>query len=102
MDYQQQQGPAPHYATEQPPTYFAPPSHLVWAILATICCCLPTGIVAIVYAAQVGPKVATGDLQGAQASSKNALMWCWISVGLAILTNVPIILYMLITGAGVR
>jgi hypothetical protein len=27
------------------------PNHLVWAILATLFCCLPLGIVSIVYAA---------------------------------------------------
>ena len=26
------------------------PSNLVWAILSTLCCCLPLGIVSIVYA----------------------------------------------------
>ena len=34
-----------------PPPYV--PNHLVWAILVTIFCCLPFGIVSIVYAAQV-------------------------------------------------
>src|SRR4051794_27850110 len=30
-----------------------PDSPLAWAIASTLCCCLPFGIVAIVYAAQV-------------------------------------------------
>jgi len=38
----------------------AVPNYLVQAILCTICCCLPFGIVAIVYAAQVNGKVAGG------------------------------------------
>ena len=29
------------------------PNHLVWAILATLFCCLPTGIVSIIHAAKV-------------------------------------------------
>ena len=37
----------------------------MWAILATLCCCVPTGIVAIVYAARVDNKRSSGDLQGA-------------------------------------
>jgi hypothetical protein len=36
------------------------PNYLVFAILATVLCCLPTGIAAIVYAAQVNGKVAGG------------------------------------------
>ena len=59
-------------------------NYLVWAILATICCCVPAGIVAIVYAAQVNGKVATGDYSTAQRYSNNAKTWCWIALGLGI------------------
>ncbi|HET9033506.1 MAG TPA: CD225/dispanin family protein [Dokdonella sp.] len=57
-------------------------NNLVWAILATLFCCLPTGIVAIVYAAQVDGKVAGGDIEGAQHSARNAATWSWVSFGL--------------------
>jgi Interferon-induced transmembrane protein/zinc-ribbon domain len=57
------------------------PNYLVFSILVTILCCLPPGIAAIVYAAQVNNKLAVGDIAGAQAASKNAKMWCLISVG---------------------
>jgi hypothetical protein len=60
------------------------PNYLVFAILATVFCCLPTGIAAIVFAAQVNGKLQAGDLAGAQAASKNAKMWCWISFGLGL------------------
>lgn len=56
-------------------------NYLVFAILATVLCCLPAGIVAIVYAAQVNGKLQAGDIAGAQEASKNAKMWCWISAG---------------------
>ena len=59
-------------------------NHLVFAILATIFCCMPFGIVAIVYAAQVNGKLGGGDYTGAMDSSKKAAMWCWISFGLGI------------------
>ena len=42
-----------------------PPNYLVWAILTTIFCCLPFGIVSIVFAAQVNGKYAGGDYAGA-------------------------------------
>jgi Interferon-induced transmembrane protein/zinc-ribbon domain len=54
-------------------------NYLVPAILTTFCCCLPFGIVAIVYAAQVNSKLAAGDIAGAQLSAKNAKMWSWIA-----------------------
>jgi len=60
------------------------PNYLVFAILATVFCCLPTGIAAIVYAAQVNGKLQVGDLAGAQAASKNAKLWCLISLGLGL------------------
>lgn len=64
------------------------PNHLVWAILVTLFCCLPGGIVAIVYAAQVDGKAAAGDYAGAQQSSDNAKLWCWISLGVGLLAVV--------------
>src|SRR6266481_2905273 len=61
-------------------------NYLVFAILTTVLCCLPAGIPAIVYAAQVNGKLQAGDIAGAQLASKNAKMWCWISAsaGLAV------------------
>jgi hypothetical protein len=60
------------------------PNYLVFAILATVLCCLPTGIAAIVYAAQVNGKLQAGDIAGAQAASNNAKLWCWISLGVGL------------------
>lgn len=59
-------------------------NYLVFAILTTVFCCLPTGIPAIIYASQVNTKLQLGDIAGAQAASKNAKMWCWISFGLGL------------------
>src|ERR1017187_33210 len=59
-------------------------NYLVVAIVATVFCCLPAGIPAIVYAAQVNAKLQGGDLAGAQVASNNAKMWCLISLGLGL------------------
>ena len=59
-------------------------NYLVFAILATVFCCLPTGIPAIVFAAQVNGKLQAGDLAGAQAASNNAKIWCFVSLGLGL------------------
>ncbi len=67
-------------------------NYLIPAILTTVFCCLPAGIVAIIYSAQVNSKLATGDIAGAQAASKNAKLWSMISAGL-------IALLMLVSGA---
>jgi hypothetical protein len=57
------------------------PNYLVQAILVTIFCCLPFGIAAIVFAAQVNGKLAAGDMAGAVAASNKAKLWSWISFG---------------------
>ncbi len=59
-------------------------NYLVFAILATVFCCLPAGIPAIVYAAQVNGKLQVGDVAGAQAASNSAKMWCFVSLGLGL------------------
>lgn len=74
-------GPPP-----QPPPYGAPypaniPNYLVQSILVTLFCCLPAGIVAIVYAAQVNSKQQAGDITGAMQASKNARTWSFVSLG---------------------
>ncbi len=66
------------------PPAVAVQNYLVFAILATVFCCLPAGIPAIVYAAQVNGKLQMGDLAGAQIASNNAKMWCLISLGLGL------------------
>ena len=56
MDYEQAP-PSP------PPSNI--PNYLVQAILVTIFCCLPFGIVAIVFAAQVNSALAAGNYEAA-------------------------------------
>jgi len=61
------------------------PSRLIPAILATLFCCMPFGIVAIVYAAQANGKLTGGNYQGAMEDRKKATMWCWIAFGLGLI-----------------
>lgn len=71
-------------------------NHMAWAVLATVLVCLPAGIVAIVYASQVNPKMAAGDVAGARASAHKAAVWCWgslaISTTLAIVFTLAIVM----------
>jgi uncharacterized membrane protein YvbJ len=77
------------------------PNYLVHAILCTLFCCLPLGIVAIVYAAQVNSKAAAGDIAGAQAASDKAKLYSWWSFGLgAAVIVIYIVLMMLGAIAG--
>lgn len=57
------------------------PNHLVWAILTTLFCCLPLGIVSIVYSSQVDGRRAAGDVFGARESARKARLWAiWSAI----------------------
>ena len=71
-------------------------NYLVQAILVTLFCCIPFGIPAIVFAAQVNSKVASGDDAGAIKASKQAKMWCWISFGVGLAIGIIYFFAMLI------
>jgi len=73
------------------------PAYLPQAILVTLCCCVPFGIPAIVFAAQVNAKLAAGDVNGAMASSRRARIWCWVGFGSGLLVAS---LYVLLALAG--
>ena len=60
------------------------PNYLVQSILVTLCCCLPFGIAAIVYAAKVDGLASGGRIAEAQEASRKAKMWCWIGFGVGI------------------
>lgn len=76
-------------------------NHMVKAILTTIFCCLPFGIVAIVYAAQVDGKVRSGDIAGAIEASNNADKWGnWsIYLGVAVIA-LNIVLQIILVASG--
>lgn len=75
-----------------------PPSNLVWAILTTIFCCLPFGIVSIVFAAQVNGKWASGDYAGAQESSSKARRWAIIAAVVGLVVQVLYLVFLFALG----
>lgn len=62
-----------------------PNSYLALAIISTILCCLPTGIVSIIYATQVNSAYEDGNYEKAMSASKNAKTWGIVSIVLAAL-----------------
>jgi len=91
-------GPAPLQYASRPQGYSADvPNYLAQAILCTIFCCLPFGIVAIVFAAQVNSKLSVGDYQGAANASNSAKTWCWAAF---LCGFIPMVLWILLICAG--
>ena len=73
------------------------PSYLPQAILATVFCCMPFGVVAIVYAVQVNTKLEAGDYEGAQSAADSAKKWCWLSFGSVIAIMALYIIFLVLT-----
>jgi len=59
-------------------------TYLVQAILCTLFCCMPLGVVAIVYAAMASGKFSSGDYRGGRQNAESAKQWCWASLLLGI------------------
>lgn len=74
------------------------PNHLVKAILVTLFCCLPLGIVSIVFAAQVDGKVASGDVAGAQNASNQANLFANIGLGIGLIGTLAYLALMVLAG----
>lgn len=64
-----------------------PPTYMVWAIISTICCCLPAGIVAIVFSSQVSTRYFCRDYEGARRASERAEIWIIIAIVAGIVVN---------------
>lgn len=75
-----------------------PPTNLVWAIITTVLCCIPPGIVAIFYALKVSNKYREGDIEGAKRASETGAWWCIAAIILGIV-SMPLGFIMMSAGA---
>ena len=71
-----------------------PKSHMAGAVLTTLFCCMPAGIVAIVFAARVDSLYRAGDAEGSLRASSTAQFWVWISVGLSVIGTIIVVAYL--------
>lgn len=70
-----------------PPMRQMPPTYLVWAIISTLCCCMPAGIVAIVFSSMVSSRFYARDYEGAAKASRNAEIWIIVSIVAGVVSN---------------
>lgn len=87
--------PNPGYQTYSPGMTSPPNNQLVPAILTTIFCCLPFGIVSIVKAAQVNNLWNTGQYDAARKASADARKWWIVSlcvgIGISLLYGIFVV-----------
>jgi hypothetical protein len=92
----------PYYGVPRPPYYEPPPeNHLVWAILSTVLCCLPLGIVSLVKSNQVNTLWFQGlpmEARKAAEDAKKWAMWSAISAGILVLLYIIFLVVMIIVG----
>lgn len=91
---QQPYGPQPPYGPQGP---MPPNNNMVWAILTTLLCCLPFGIVAIVYASKVDNLWRNGFYDEAYNASQKAKTW---SIASAVCAVVGGIIYGILIACG--
>ena len=75
-------------------------NNLVWAILSTLFCCIPLGIVSIVQAAKVNGLLAAGDIAGARDAADKAKKWAIYAAVAGIIVFVLYIVLVMVLGVG--
>ena len=79
-----------------------PDNYLVWAILSTLLCCLPFGIVAIVKSSKVDTLWYAGNHAEAIQASNDAKKWSIISAVVGLVGGLLyVILYVSLVAIGV-
>lgn len=66
---------------------YKPSNNMLWAILSTLFCCLPLGIVSIIYASKVNKLYRAGDYQGAQDAADKAKKYALYGVMCALVVH---------------
>ncbi|MCL2683377.1 MAG: CD225/dispanin family protein [Bacteroidales bacterium] len=70
-----------------------PPTYLWQSVVVTVFCCLPLGIVAIVFAAQVSSRWHGHDYDGAMHSSKVARNIAFFSFVIGLIVHITMLVY---------
>ena len=71
---------------------------IILSIISTLCCCLPFGVVGIVFSAKINSAMLAGNLEEAQNNAKMARIWIIVSFAIGLLTWL-IYMVLIVTGA---
>jgi len=70
-----------------------PSTYLAWSIVMTLLCCLPAGIVAIIFSCRVSSKWAAGDVEAAKQASERAQLWIILSFILGLISSFAMMIW---------
>ena len=71
--------------------------YLVLAIISTICCCPPFGIVAIVYAVKINSEISDGYSDKAADSARKAKIWIIVAVAAGVVWDLIMLFFGLVS-----
>ncbi|WP_282630265.1 CD225/dispanin family protein [Empedobacter sedimenti] len=77
-----------------------PDNNLVWAILSTVLCCLPLGIVSIIKSTSVNTLWAQGQYDAARQAAADAKKFAIWGVAAAAIGIVLYIIFIVVLGVG--
>lgn len=75
-----------------------PDNNLILAIITTLCCCLPFGIVAIIKAAKVNGYYIAGQYDEAIRTAADAKKWSIIGIAIGLTVNIIYFLFYFFVG----
>lgn len=84
--------------TTNNPANQPPDNNLVWAILCTVLCCLPLGIVAIIKSTKVKELWVQGDYAGAQKAADDAKKYAMWGAGIGLIFVVLYVILVFVVG----
>ena len=73
-----------------------PSNHLALAIIVTLMCCIPLGIVSIVYSGKVDTALSKGDISEAESMSRKARNWAIAGIIISIASAIMYFIIMFI------
>ncbi len=93
-------GPSPAYAANQGQSSRVPQpsSHMALAIITTLMCCLPTGIVAILKSSKVDSLYFAGRYDEAVEASKSSMNWSIAGIVISLIGWIAYVLLVVVWG----
>ena len=74
--------------------------YLVLSIISTLCCCIPFGIVAIVFSAKISSAVTAWNIEEAKKAAKTAKIWIIVAVAAGLLASIAYLVISALIGTG--